>query len=309
MKITLRRTIVLSLMLAALLLAQSGHAATQLVLWDWFDARAELYKEAAAKYREVRPDVEVVVEPLPWDEFWTKLALASVTGVGPDITQFHNEQYPMFEGQLAPFPEELFPPEEMNATYLMFDEAFNLDGHFYYMPAGIMSGLVFYNVDLVTSAGYDGVPGTWAELLEMAKKLTRIDSSGAMVQAGFSAQDLGLFIDLLYQNGGFLYGEDGVTWGEDPGREAMITFNSLLHSGTSDTPAQPLSGSFEGGQAAMRYNWTWFGAFLQQSDVEWDVAPLPTSTGQSHPARGRNNYEAGLAVLATADPEKQPARL
>ena len=139
----------------------------------------------------------------------------------------------------------------------------------------------------------------------MAKKLTRIDGSGALVQAGFSAQDLGLFIDLLYQNGGFLYGENGVTWGEAAGREAMITFNSLLHSGTSDTPTQPLSGSFEGGQAAMRYNWTWYGAFLQHSEVQWDVAFLPTSTGENLPARGRNNYEVGLAVLATTSPHKQ----
>ena len=154
MKHAFRRSIVLILMLATLLVAQASHAATQLVLWDWFDARAELYKKAAKRYREVRPDVEVVVELFPWEEFWTKLALASVTGVGPDITQFHNEQYGNFGGQLAPFPEDLFPPEEMSASYLMFDEAFNLDGRFYYMPAGIMTGLVFYNVDLVTSAGY-----------------------------------------------------------------------------------------------------------------------------------------------------------
>lgn len=302
---SLRLKCVLAAVALAVLLAIPAHAATKLVLWDWFDARAELYKQAAERYKSVRPDVEVVVEVYPWDEFWTKLALASVTGVGPDMTQFHNEQYEKFEGQLAPFPEDLFPMEEMRAEYLMFDQAFNLDGHFYYMPAGVMTAAVFYNVDLVTSAGFQGVPSTWDELLDMAKKLTRIDASGTMTQAGFSAQDMGLFLDLLYQHGGFLFGEDGVTWGDDAGRAAMNLLNTIRRAGVSDTPDQPLSGSFEGGQVAMRYNWTWYGALLAQSDVRWDVAPLPTPTGSSLPARGRNNYEVGLAVLATTTPEKQ----
>lgn len=299
------RKVLVSLIALVVFFAAPAQAATRLVLWDWFDARADLYKQAAERYKSVRPDVEVVVEVYPWDEFWTKLALASVTGVGPDLTQFHNEQYEKFEGQLAPFPNDLFPMEEMNADYLMFDQAFNLDGHFYYMPAGIMTGAVFYNVDLVTSAGFSGVPGSWDEMLEMARKLTRIDGSGTMTQAGFSAQDLGLLLDLLYQHGGFLYGEEGVTWGDAAGREAMLMLNRIYSSGVSDTPAQPVSGSFEGGQVAMRYNWTWYGANLSYSDVSWDVAPLPTPSGTGLPARGRNNYEVGLAVLATTTPEKQ----
>lgn len=52
---------------------------------------------------------------------------------------------------LTPFPEDLFRLEEMRKKYIMFDQAFNFDGKFYYFPDGIMSGVVFYNVSLLLS--------------------------------------------------------------------------------------------------------------------------------------------------------------
>src|SRR5690606_20981130 len=92
----------------ALILATAGPAlaATELVLWDWYDQRGALYQEMADKYREVRPDVHIKVEIVPWEEFWSKLALAASTGVGPDLNEFHNEQYAAFTGHLAPFPAD-----------------------------------------------------------------------------------------------------------------------------------------------------------------------------------------------------------
>ena len=48
--------------------SRSGLAATELVLWDWYDQRGALYRDGR-QYREVRPDVHIKVEIVPWEEF------------------------------------------------------------------------------------------------------------------------------------------------------------------------------------------------------------------------------------------------
>src|SRR5690606_20317395 len=108
------------------------------------------------------------------------------TGVGPDLTEFHNEQYSAFVGYLAPFPSDLFPMDEMAEEYIHFDQAFNFDGNFYYMPGGIMTGGIFYNTDILEAAGVAEVPKTWDEVLEVAKRLTRVTGDGELQQAGLS---------------------------------------------------------------------------------------------------------------------------
>lgn len=291
----------------ALILATAGPAlaATELVLWDWYDQRGALYQEMADKYREVRPDVHIKVEIVPWEEFWSKLALAASTGVGPDLNEFHNEQYAAFAGHLAPFPADLFPLDEMAENYIHFDQAFNYDGAFYFMPGGIMTGGIFYNHNILVQSGVEEVPRAWDDFLGLARKLTRIDADNNLIQAGFSANDMGLMLDLLYQNGGYLYGPNGVTWGEAPGIRAVNQLADIMLSGISETPTRTLTGSFEGGNAAMAYRWTHIGGYLNTLDLEWGVTVLPTETGDSLPARGRNNYESGLAVMASVPPEKQ----
>lgn len=298
----------LAVTLLSITLATSGVLAKrQLVMWDWWDARADLYAHMAERYAQLNEDVEIVIEVVPWDEYWPRLAIASTSGVGPDLAEFHNEQYPSLEGLLAPFPDDLFPKAQMRSEYLHFEQAFELDGEFYYMPGGVMTAGIFYNTDIMSQAGYDGVPSTWDELLGAARRLTRLDGQGQMVQAGFSAQDMGLLLDLIYQNGGYLFGDDGVTWGEAPGRQAVRTLADIYRSGVSDTPRNPLVGSFESGHVAMRYNWTWFGRHADEAGVNWDVAPLPTYSGDRYPARGRNNYESAMAVMAFTSEGNQRA--
>jgi ABC-type glycerol-3-phosphate transport system substrate-binding protein len=48
----------------------------------------------------------------------------------------------------------------------------------------------------------------------------------------------------------------------------------------------------------MTYSWGWYGAYLKQTypSLEWDVAPLPTWTGNLAPAYERNNGDATPGV-------------
>lgn len=284
-----------------------GMAKTKLTLWDWHEPRVKLFEEYARQYQKVRPDVEIVTVTVPWDEYWSKLAVAIASKTPPDIAEFHNEQYSRFDGMLTPFPEDIFPMEEMRKKYIMFDQAFNFDGKFYYFPDGIMTGAVFYNVDLLQQAGVAGVPKTWDDMAVVGQKLTRMNSDGTLRQVGFNfAYDAGVLVDMIYQHGGRLFGEKGVAFHEDPGKRAVQLFDKMLRARISSQPGIGFSGNFENGQVAMQYNWTWYGGYLRNvSKVNWEVAPIPTPTGGNLPARGRNNYESGLSVPTGVPKDRQ----
>ncbi|MBE3576296.1 MAG: extracellular solute-binding protein [Limnochordales bacterium] len=297
------------LMAAALLVmpAIPGMAKTKLTLWDWHEPRVKLFEEYARLYEKVRPDVEIDVVTVPWNEYWSKLTVAIVSKTPPDIAEFHNEQYSNFDGMLTPFPEDLFPLEEMRKKYIMFDQAFNFDGKFYYFPDGIMTGVIFYNVDLLNQAGIAGVPATWDDMIVVGQKLTRRNLDGTVRQIGFNfANDAGVLVDMIYQYGGRLFGEKGVAFHEDPGKKAVQLFDRLLKARISVQPGVEFSGNFENGQIAMQYTWTHYGGYLRNvSKIHWEVAPLPTVTGGNLPARGRNNYECGLSVPVGVPKDRQ----
>ncbi|HEX6972650.1 MAG TPA: extracellular solute-binding protein [Limnochordia bacterium] len=311
-RFTVRMSLPLLLAGMVLLAGPAWAAKLTLTVWDWHEPRLTLIKEFAADYVKEHPDVEFEFSLQPWDEYWSKLPVAIAAGTPPDIVEFHNEKTDQFvkEGLLAPFPEVIFPRAEMSRKYFLYDAGFVLNGRTYYQPAGIMTPAIYYNRDILDRAGVASVPPSWAEFLDVARKLTQRDASGRLTQVGFQwAGDLQfLFTDLVYQQGGFLFDDDGVALGSDAGRRAMGIVEQLLSSDVGPLPGQPAPGSFEQGKVAMKYSWTWYTGPLQNyPGLNWAVALLPTPDGTGLPARARNNYECDLAVPAGLPPERQEA--
>lgn len=292
--------IVLALSLA--LAMPAGAQKMKLIHWDWYEPRANLIKEFAARYHELNPDIEIETTLIPWDEFWEKLPIAISTGTAPDLHQFHNEKWGQFEGLLAPYPEKIFNFAEMREDYIMFDQAVMFDGKMYFFPAGIMTSGIFYNADILAAAGIDRPGATWAELLQQAKQLARFDQDGRLVRAGFDVLRFNkqyLYTDLVYQHGGFLFREDGgADLLSDESRAAVDLLMTIAEANVGPLPGDAFSGTFETGGMAMTYSWTWYAGNvnINAPELNYKVAPIPTVTGGDLPARARNNYEAGLAV-------------
>ena len=59
--------IVLALSLA--LAMPAGAQKMKLIHWDWYEPRANLIKEFAARYHELNPDVEIETTLIPWMQF------------------------------------------------------------------------------------------------------------------------------------------------------------------------------------------------------------------------------------------------
>jgi len=285
--------------------AFSLHAgAVTITWWDWHEPRVTLTKEFAERYMQENPQVqiEISVQAFP---FFDKLQVAIAAGVPPTVAQVHNEWAGLIVSAMEPYPRPLFPRDQLRADYILFDMTSTVDGEVYFLPLGIMNGAIYYNKNLLSAAGYDEPPIVWGDFLDAAARLTRLESDGTYSQAGWGVLNdlMWLWTDLVYQNGGTLFTENGVTFASEAYQRGAEVLREIVERDV-DIPGM----SFTAGNQAMRYVWTWFEATARRLPFEYGVSVLPTPTGSSLPARGRNNAELGVAVMRdVASDEKDEA--
>ena len=283
----------------------------ELVVWDWQGFRNEQLRPFAEEYSRLNPGVTFSFQVVPLGEYPDKLATAIAAGVEPDLLHFHNKFTSQFLPMLAPFPKDLFPVERMREEYLAFDQAFLIhedDDQFYFLPAGIMTGVIFYNKDLWAQSGLAPEAPTWDALREAGKKLTRRASDGKLAVAGLSlrgAEWTGL-TDMIYQQGGWLFNEDGTKayLNTPEARRAYEYMSNVFFVDQSSNVTEP-GFDIARGNIASQYKWAWYREPLDASDVNYGVLPIPTFTGSMQPAVGRNNYEPSFAVLGTISDERK----
>ncbi|HEY8391583.1 MAG TPA: extracellular solute-binding protein [Capillibacterium sp.] len=315
----IKKVLISLLLLVGLLQCLAVEAArVELTLWDWHAPRMQITEKYIKEYEKLNPGVKINQQTIGWDDYWKKLTAGIAAKKVPDIASFHNSKTSVFLGQLAPYPQDRFPLQEMEKNIVNFKAGYVFDGQFYFYPVGIMSSLIFYNKDLWKAAGLTEAdrPRTWDDFVKVAKKLTKYDKNGKVQVAGFGLNGaLGLlWCDLNYQKGGTLYNEDGTAtrFNTEAGREALTFLRKLVFEEKVTEPGfLDYSESLGTGNAAMVYGWTWLRGSLDTNfpDLNYAAFPLPTFTGELSPGpNARNNHEVGFCVpKAVPEARKQEA--
>lgn len=281
-----------------------------LELWTW--SGADVLKEMASKYKEIYPNIDITVVNHPWEDYWTKLTLALSNGKGPAMFNIHNSYHYSLIDYLAPYDIAL---DDLKADFVGV-EGHEIDGKVYYIDYAINSGNIYYNKNLWAEAGLTDadIPATWDKFVEVAKKLTKFDDKGNMIQAGYNFNGTGyesMIAGLNYQKGELLFQEDGktVNFNNPTTIENTQFFYDLYNVekvgsanfGTDSTQ------SFGNEQSAMTYKWGWMEGELRNNypDVEWGVFPTPTPTADTPFAIDRYNGESTPGINANLSDAEQ----
>lgn len=268
--------------------AESVSGDVHYAFWDvnfqpWIEACIE-------EFNKIYPDVNVILEPTPWDEYWTKLEAAATGGSladvfwmnGPNIVKYANG------GILLPFDEMLETSELDLANYPsgMID-LYNVGGAQYGIPFTFDTIGVWYNKALFDEAGveYPTDDWTWEDMVEIAEKLTKEDGSVYGIAAPFATQQ-GIY-STIFAYGGYVISDDRKTSGYDlPETQAGIQcWIDLLEAGLSPSQASleetVADAQFLSGSVAMEWEGSWFLSQVKGSDVEdvVDVVELPSING------------------------------
>ncbi|MET8863760.1 sugar ABC transporter substrate-binding protein [Nonomuraea sp. NPDC004580] len=155
-------------------------------LWD--EQQKAGYEKVMAAFEQANPGIDVTIELLPYEQYWTKLTADAVAGTGPDVFWMTPTQFPEYvtKGVLAPV--QVGDTAKYHQTVV---QSFTYDGKLYGVPKdwGIVG--LLYNKDLFAKAGVE-MPDTltWAAdgsgtLLDTARKLTVDEAGKHPGEAGF----------------------------------------------------------------------------------------------------------------------------
>ncbi|UFN49278.1 sugar ABC transporter substrate-binding protein [Roseomonas sp. OT10] len=189
------------------------------------------YEAMVQGFEAANPGIKVSILPVSQTDLWPKLAAAYAGGDVPDLVlQLTSENAVSLYGQGLILPvddvvkavgEEDFEPAARNL--------FKDKGSYFAVPASNNCvSLLWYRTDLLQEAGLSP-PRTWAELVNVARKLTKGEVYGASLPYGKTAMTNSITWTLIYQAGGRVIAPDGsVTFNSDA-TVAALEFLKEMH--------------------------------------------------------------------------------
>ncbi|MCL6454698.1 MAG: extracellular solute-binding protein [Alicyclobacillus sp.] len=269
----------------------SGNTVT-ITYWQYtYPSKVTEIKKLIQEFEQQNPNIKVVEQDFPYDNYNQKIAAAMHAGNGPDIMNLYYGWIPQYvqQGYLQPIPSDWMSTQQIDNYYIPMVQDSKYNGKYYALPIAVRTLALFYNKDMFQKYGISSPPQTWNELIQDAQKMT-IYQNGKLVQEGFapdvSSQGYHLFEEvLLRQYGVTPFSADGkkVLWNSSPaGLQAFRFWMDMFNKDKIGDQNFDQGGetAFEAGKDAMFFSGSFEIGTLQKavSSFQWGVAPIPTLT-------------------------------
>jgi ABC-type glycerol-3-phosphate transport system substrate-binding protein len=323
--------------------AQKASKPITLTFWQTFDD-SDAFDEIIAKYQAIHPNIQIEYKKLRYEEYENELLNAWAEDRGPDIFSVHNTWIKKYQTKLAPMPAEItmaylvevgtiqkekvpqlktvksLTTRELKNNFadVVANDVVLEDGKIYGLPLSVDTLALFYNRDLLNSAGISNAPAYWnKDFQQNIKKLTKVDPLKGLTQSGIAlgtSNNINRFGDILsvlmMQNGAIMQNGERVTFntipetitaGYNPGLEAMRFYtdfanqNKEVYSWNEDQ--ENSLEAFTSGQLAMfiGYSFNIENIRAQNPKLNFDIAPLPQIEGNPIKTNFANYWVTGVS--------------
>ena len=252
--------------------------AAYLEVWGVFD-EPEVFQELIENYHKQNKHISINYQKKSLIDYEKELVNAFAADKGPDIWLMHNTWLPKHKDKIKEIPSELFSLANLRESFVDVVEKDLTDGNkIYGLPLYVDTLALFYNKDLLNSAGISSPPETWEELIDDLDKLIRRDQWGGIERAGVAlgtAENINRSTDILsllmLQNGTEMVSEDKKSASFDqsihlegesyyPGQDALRFYTDFANSSKKTytwNREMPYSiDAFTEGKVAMMFNYS-----------------------------------------------------
>jgi len=278
------------------------------------DRHDEAYlNEMIEKFNAAHDDIEIQMTIMT-DDFENSILLAYQGGTAPDLVG-QSIDVKNFSDigaivNLRPYIEADEEYQKVNEPFTHMFEGLNAIGdEIYWVASGIRSGVrIEYNKALLAASGFEGIPATLPEYIDMAKKITADGAANNPVTYGIGFTSSSPFerqLEMMAQVSGVFYYDyangkfdfSGYKPFLEAGRE-LVAVAYPDQQGVDNMRAQFAAGSFAlWGNASQEA-----GVFTNQFPVEafeWGVAPVPSLDGEIKGALQVNPNKGYLMLEAS----------
>lgn len=189
---------------------------TDIVFWHSMGGSGgEAINKMVEDFNKTHKDINVNVQfQGNYDDALNKMKSAQKGNAGPDVMQIYDigTTYMIDSGYTVPVQNfidgEKFDTSSLEKNLLAY---YTIDNKLNSMPFNSSTPILYYNKTAFKEAGLDPekAPATFDEVAQMAKKLTKKDSSGTVSQYGYSMAIYGWFFEQLVGKQGLNYANNG----------------------------------------------------------------------------------------------------
>jgi multiple sugar transport system substrate-binding protein len=238
-------------------------------------------------YEAEHPGVTIEHQQTAYGDFLQTILTSRVGGTAPDITNVYSIWVP----QLAAAGVLEAPPAEMQdwiaASYAQATVgAAKVGGQLWGIPTELSVYALIYNKTLLKEAGATEPPRTWAELRDIAQRITATNDQGNIAVGGYAygtsvAEGVHPFYAQMFAAGVPPFAEDGRSTNLTSPEAVQILANQAALFADGITSNEIVVDNFASNAVGMQIaaNWNKFGwqeAFGEQFDDTVGVAPVPT---------------------------------
>ncbi len=276
----------------------SGGAAatgkTRIAFWNGFTGPDGIVMlKIIENFNRQNPDVEVVMQRIPWATYYNKLTVAGSDGRGPEIFVVHADALARirragFVEDVTDFYEGGLPKSDFDKSVI---EQVDFDGRSFAVPLDIHPQGLYLNKQMLRDAGFvdaqgePKAPKTREEFMDLMKRTTK-EAGGSLKekQWGFALTGWGPnFRSLVPQFGGGYVDQDGnPTLNRSENVKAMQFLGDLTAEKLVPPPDNGLGWfGFRTKRAAMVWDGVFMlGDLIRLNDLEYMGAPLPAIGGK-----------------------------
>lgn len=279
----------------------SSTAPKQVVLnfWKPFEDSENLQPLIEA-YQQKHTNVRIVYTKKNIENYQQDLLNALASGTGPDVFSINNAWLPAYMDKTTPAPEKIYPYKEFKDSFVdVVDKDFAVNQKIYGVALSVDSLGLYYNKDILGSAGIATPPKTWAEMAVDVQKIKKSDSKGYFTRSAFAIgtnANVSRGVDILnlfmLQKGTAPYASDfsRPTFADNiqkngnysaPGLDALNFYTSFANSSNINYNWNSRSDysidAFINGRAAMMYSYAYTADTIRQKNpnLNFDVTGVP----------------------------------
>lgn len=269
-----------------------------LEFWSVFDD-SDVYRPLIEEFQAQHPHITVNYYKKNITSYEKDLVDALAAGRGPDIFAVQNTWLPKHQDKLAAAPESLITPKRFKEVFVdAAAQDFIADDKVYAFPSSVDTLALFYNKDLINSAGIASPPQTWTDFNSAVEKLTVKDTRNNILQAGAAigtARNINRSTDvlmaLMLQSGAKMTTDDhsAATFDQGsiagstmtPGEQALVYYTNFANNTkkvyTWNNYQHYSLDAFVEGKAAMIFNYAYQVPSIRARSphLNFEVAPLP----------------------------------
>ncbi len=278
----------------------------RVVYWEkWAGFEGEAIDKTVAYFNRTN-DKKIYVDITRIGDITEKIRTATAGGNPPDLAGLFSIDIPVFAAQNALIPLDDMMDEAGIGPHTYIDAYYRLGVYrdkVWALPTTPSTWALHWNKNMFREAGLDPdqPPRTLEELEEFARKLTKVDEDGNIVQVGFLPTEPGWWkYSWGYWFGGRLWdGEGNITANSPENLEAMRWVRRFadgeVYEGLGYRELDAFKGTFGefassgnaffDGRVAMVRQGVWMAKFIEMfapDDFEFGVAPFPSKEPGLH---------------------------